>query len=321
MSKFSCYYCPKSEEKLVVSEDISCLKGQTISYPIVNSIPRFVSSANYSNDFGLQWNKFSKTQLDSTTGKSITEDRLRRCLLGNLELIKDKTILEAGSGAGRFTEILLKYQAKVHSFDLSNAVEANMKNNGYKGRIDIAQADISNMPFKQNNYDYVICLGVIQHTPSPENSIADLWRMVKPGGHLIFDHYRFKWRHILPPPIGIAGPLYRRIILLFDTSLRMYLIRKIVDFWYPLHWQFRKSKLMQRLLRRISPVHFYYGKLPIYSREKLYDWAFLDTHDSLTDHYKHYRSIKQIEATIKLLGCKSYKLHISSHGIEAFCTK
>ena len=321
MPKFSCYYSQKSKKKFNLLEDLSLLRGDEDSYPIINEIPRFVDSNNYARDFGLQWNKFSKTQLDSNTGQPISEDRLRRCMRGSLESLEGKTILEAGSGAGRFTEVLLKYSGIVHSFDLSNAVEANMINNGNKDNIEIAQVDILNMPYRECSYDYVICLGVLQHTPSPEKSIENLWKMVKPGGHLIFDHYRFKWRHFLPPPIGIAGPLYRYFILSLEPSTRIKWIRKIVTFWYPIHWIFRKSKFSQRLLRRLSPVHFYYGQIPIHSREELYEWAFLDTHDSLTDFYKHYRSKDQIESIIRSLGCKSFELNISNHGIEAFCTK
>ena len=34
-------------------------------YPISNFIPRFVPKSNYADNFGMQWNLFSKTQLDS----------------------------------------------------------------------------------------------------------------------------------------------------------------------------------------------------------------------------------------------------------------
>ena len=43
------------------------------SFPIVNSIPRFVGKENYTEDFGLQWNVFRKTQLDSYTGTNLTK--------------------------------------------------------------------------------------------------------------------------------------------------------------------------------------------------------------------------------------------------------
>src|SRR4026207_437370 len=45
------------------------------SYPIVQSVPRFVPQENYSSSFGFQWNRFRRTQLDSTTGQPISSQR------------------------------------------------------------------------------------------------------------------------------------------------------------------------------------------------------------------------------------------------------
>ncbi len=42
--------------------------------------------------------------------------------------MKGETILEAGSGAGRFTEIMVKTGANILSFDFSSAVDANRGN-------------------------------------------------------------------------------------------------------------------------------------------------------------------------------------------------
>ncbi|HEX4950044.1 MAG TPA: class I SAM-dependent methyltransferase, partial [Blastocatellia bacterium] len=79
--------------------------GQSgITYPIRNGIPRFVTTDNYAAAFGLQWLKFAQTQLDSYTGAPLSEMRLERCLGEPLSNLQGKNVLEAGSGAGRFTE-------------------------------------------------------------------------------------------------------------------------------------------------------------------------------------------------------------------------
>ena len=49
-------------------------------FPIINNIPRFIDSSNYAKSFGLQWKKFSKTQLDSYTKTNISKKRLERLL-------------------------------------------------------------------------------------------------------------------------------------------------------------------------------------------------------------------------------------------------
>ena len=291
------------------------------SYPIIRGIPRFVGAENYSNNFGAQWNMFPKTQLDSFTGLDHSETRLARCLRGNLASLKAKKVLEAGSGAGRFTEVLLKYGAEVNSFDYSNAVEANAKNNGDHDNLVLVRADIRKIPFPKASYDFVICLGVLQHTPSPEESIKCLWEMVRPGGALVVDHYLWKWRVILPPPFRDSEAIYRQLILRLPGKDRFKFVKALTDFWFPWHWRFKDSLFMQRILRRVSPVHFYYPDLKLRDRQMYYEWALLDTHDGTTDFYKHHRTLHQIRKFIEEIGASDIVVEIGGNGIEAFCRK
>lgn len=84
-------------------EELISVSGRR--YPIVKGIPRFVPAENYADAFGEQWNRFPKTQLDSHTGRIVSEERLARCMRGMLQKIPSKRVLEAGSGAGRFTAV------------------------------------------------------------------------------------------------------------------------------------------------------------------------------------------------------------------------
>ncbi len=310
--------------------DGSCLRveGSTLAsdesgktYPIVAGIPRFVSADNYSADFGSQWKMFPKTQLDSFSGVRVSEARLARCLGGDLTVLKDKAVLEAGSGAGRFTEILLKFGAKVSSFDFSSAVEANASNNGSSEQLLLVQADVRHIPFQKAYFDYVVCLGVLQHTPDPEQSIRCLWEMLKPGGSLIVDHYPWKWRIVIPPPIGEALAIYRRFILLLRRSVRFRAVEKLTNFWFPFHWAMRDSPFAQRILRRLSPVIFHYPDVQLRDRQMFYEWALLDTHDATTDVYKHRRTRRQIEAALNEIGATNIVVTEGGNGIEALCRK
>lgn len=320
-----------------MNEDLSALRdpvsGSTLEmvgsklvagaseYPVVGAIPRFVPVSNYADDFGKQWNRFPKVQLDSHTGTKMSENRLARCLRGELPLLAGKRVLEAGSGAGRFTEVLLKAGAVVASFDFSNAVEANASNNGDSDRLTLVQGDIRHIPFTPEHYDYVICLGVVQHTPSPEETIASLWRMVKPGGRLVIDHYRFRWRFALPTPVGDAASVYRWLTLRLPARWRYKFVERVTNFWFPIHWRFKDSLLTQRVIRRFSPVRFYYPELERNDRELHYSWSLLDTHDSTTDFYKHLRSVEQITAILESLGATEIVADKGGNGVEAWCRK
>ena len=309
------------EENLPIDiKDNEIISKSGNKYKIIDGIPRFVDVSNYSDNFGLQWKKFSKTQLDSYSGLKISEERMVRCLGIDPSLLKDKFILEAGSGAGRFTEILIKYEANVHSFDYSTAVEANAINNNDENLI-LAQADIRKIPFQKKFYDFVICLGVLQHTPDPDESIRSLWSMLKPGGKLILDHYLFKWRVFLPPPFGQALGIYRRLILFMPKKWRYNIVKKLVDFWFPFHWKFRNNYFITRVLRRLSPVIFHYENIKLKDKEMYYQWSLLDTHDSTTDDYKHLKKPEQIKKCLKSLGAIDIKITEAGNGIEANCTK
>ena len=109
-------------------------------------MPRFVASDDYAAAFGWQWTHFQKSQLDSYTGTTISRDRLTRCLGGSLSIVRGKAVLEAGCGAGRFTEILIESGARVVAADLSSAVDANYANCGAATDYFVWQADIRRLP-------------------------------------------------------------------------------------------------------------------------------------------------------------------------------
>lgn len=310
---------PASDEPLKRQGE-SLVAPSGSSFPIVASIPRFVPSQNYAADFGAQWKRFPRTQLDSTTGLTISEDRLSRCLRGELERVRGSRVLEAGSGAGRFTEILLKLGAQLDSFDYSAAVEANAANNGGH-EFTLVQADINAMPYERACYDYVLCLGVLQHTPDTETSIARLWEMVAPGGRLVIDHYGWNLWLRLPPPLGDAEKAYRAVILRLPPEKRWPAVKRLVDFWFPIYWWAKDRPLLRKMLSRLAGIHFYHGRLPLSSRQQHYEWSLLDTHDGMTDVFKRFRTVAQIRGSLERLGAVDIHVSKGGNGVEAWCRK
>ena len=313
----SVFLDPETRGSLSPGNESELVSEEGIAYPVVKGIPRFVGSENYAQAFGSQWNDFPKTQLDSHTGLPITEERLERCFQGRLPDIRGRKVLEAGSGAGRFTEILLKYGARLHSFDFSLAVEANASNNGPHASLSLAQADIRRIPYPRASYDFVVCLGVIQHTPDPEESIRHLWEMVAPGGYLVIDHYRRKKRDLLPLP----NKAYRAIIRRLPSRYQMNVVKSLTDFWFPIYWRFRDFPLVLSVLGKLSPLCFYYPGIALADRQMHYEWSLLDTHDATTDWYKHLRTADEIKGLLESIGAESVTVVNDGNGVEAFCTK
>jgi len=174
-----------------------------MTYPIKNYIPRFVPEKNYADNFGYQWNLYTETQYDTSLKLPMSESRFYKTTNWPNRL-DGELILEAGCGAGRFTEIALATNATVISFDYSSAVDANYKMNGNNPNLLILQADIFTPPIKAGIFDKVYCMGVIQHTPDPKKAFMTLPKFLKRGGKIAIDVY-------LKEGIGKWLTSYRRI--------------------------------------------------------------------------------------------------------------
>jgi len=284
-------------------------------YKIKEGIPRFVVSENFTSSFGLQWNQFQKTQLDSHTNTTMSEDRVRVALPMPLESIKGLKIIEAGSGAGRFTEVLLKYGAIVYSFDLSNAVSANFANNMPHKNLTIFQGDIEDIPFNDNFFDISICLGVMQHTRDFSKSLNEISRVTKAGGIISFDHYKTHIGHYTSMYL-----VYWAIIKRIPKKFQLRVTNFLTKIFFPVHWAFREYPLIQYLLRRISPISFYYGMFDL-DKEQHYELSKLDTHDKNTDHYKRMVSEKKLNNIVKKFHFMEFTIFQGGTGLQCIIKK
>src|SRR5215208_6434710 len=120
---------------------------------LVSGIPRFGDVENYSDSFGFQWNRFAETQLHPSSA-----EMLWRLTAWKPQELSGLDILEVGSGAGRFSRVILEETgANLYSVDYSSAVDANWRNNGHiaRERFHLFQASIYEMPFPDNSFDKV----------------------------------------------------------------------------------------------------------------------------------------------------------------------
>lgn len=88
-------------------------------------------------------------------------------------------ILDVGCGLGRLLSKLKEYDR--YGMDISKAYLSHaMKVGG-----EFCMARVEDMPYKNNFFDTVVCTDVLEHVLDLNLAISQIFRVIKPGGHLI----------------------------------------------------------------------------------------------------------------------------------------
>lgn len=293
---------------------ISCTNCSSV-YPVADAIPRFVQRNNYAASFGYQWKKFKQTQL-TVEQKQISKDRFYITTKWP-ENLKDQLILEAGCGTGRFTEIALKTQARIYSFDLSDAVDSareNLKDKPLAANYHIFQADICKIPLPYAMFDKIYCFGVLQHCPDVKKAFLSLVPFLKPGGELVIDCYlrqplrdMFNLKYLLRPFFKWWKPSW----LFAFCSLAISLAYDIKSF-------FVKIPLAGGILAKLIPI----GKLnyePEYhfSKSEMKEIKTLSLFDALSPRYDNPQRLSDFRAWMENAGMEILELTTGYNGINA----
>ena len=261
-----------TEGARVMSGHLACPACNS-RWPIVEGVPRFVSADNYARSFGAEWKLFSRTQLDSHTGTTISRDRFVEVTQVQPAQLAGKTVLECGCGMGRFLEVVAREGAEVVGIDFSVAVESAFQNLRDYPNVTIIQADLFNLPLKFEAFDLVYSIGVLHHTPSTRQALEAVGRHVRPGGALAAWVYH---RHAFVKPHHLYHYVFRR--LRPETALRL------VRWYHPVPWFLRRIPIVGKALAAPLPISDYRGKLPLTAEQQL-EWSYLDTIDKMTPWY------------------------------------
>lgn len=121
-------------------------------------------------------------------------------------------VLDAGCGTGRALPALraaVGPRGTVLGADLTAAMLETAAHAGRDRSGLLLQADAARLPVRSHALDAVFAAGLIGHLPQPERDLAELARVVRPGGLLALFH-----------PIGRAALAARHGRTLTDDDLR-----------------------------------------------------------------------------------------------------
>jgi SAM-dependent methyltransferase len=229
--------------------------------------------------------------------------------------MKGQLILEAGCGAGRFTQVTLDTGAQLFSFDYSNSVDANLRNNGISENLHLFQADIYNIPLKIKVFDKVFCFGVLQHTPNVKMAFMSLLPYLKDEGEVVIDVYARLWFHPVMPRYVVRrllGPLTRRM----KPSVLYEIVAKIVPILLPIKILLRRIPLAGKYVSYLIPVSNYKGVLPL-TDEQLLEWGTLDTFDMLSPRFDNPQRLDDVRGWLVEASLTGIEVKYGPNGINA----
>jgi SAM-dependent methyltransferase len=91
-------------------------------------------------------------------------------------------VLDVGCGRCPYKEIILKFPntKKYIGLDIDSAIvyDKNIRPDFYW--------DGKKMPFKNDSFDTVMATEVLEHCPNPLDTLSEIFRVLKKGGHFIF---------------------------------------------------------------------------------------------------------------------------------------
>ena len=277
--------------------------------PIHQGIPRFVREPDYVASFGMQWNRFRRTQIDRFNHTTLSRDRLLSGTGWQRGDVHGARVLEVGCGAGRFTQVLLDLGAQVRAVDGSTAVEACYENFGQHPNLCIVQADAYRLPFQRRSFDKVFCYGVLQHTPDPARLFRHLVTYLKPGGEIAIDVYHRGW--VLEP--YKSKYLYRPLTTRMPKDTLFRLIQWYVPRWLPMDTWIKRAPVIGRLLGMLVPC-WNYHYLPLSPRQRE-EWAVLDTFDALASTYDRPQTLGTVRRWFQEAKLVDVQVRLGGNGV------
>ena len=161
--------CPKCRSYLEISSELYHCDNCTITYHkenskisfLINPIAHGNNTLNQIKNIVKKFPIVYKILSEVVAPVHISKKTLKKII----QEINDKSMLALNIGSG-----ITNYSTQIINFDSQQFVNVQVV------------GDLFSLPFRDDTFDYVFSIYVLEHVPNPELAIKEMHRVLKPGG-------------------------------------------------------------------------------------------------------------------------------------------
>lgn len=208
LSFLKCPYCPLGKLAKKGRKKIICNECQ-VEYDLVKDVPILIKKNLLNSQEKDQIDWFNR-HYSRFSGKYHLENwrlSMLKRVFGSVPAGKVKTYLDIGCGATGYTVIEAAKRYGWKSFGVDISLEAVLRAKALAEKEGVSQetaflvCSAENLPFKDNLFDYVSALGVLEHLRNDQQVIKAVAKITKMGGRFYIctpNTYKRIWPFLWP---------------------------------------------------------------------------------------------------------------------------
>ena len=136
-----------------------------------------MSSKQYFKEIATEWDGMAN---------SFFGDGPKMTISAMVDWDKVDTAADLGCGSGYLTEEILAHQKQVISVDQSQEMLDQVKKKFQSDQVETRKGDGGDIPIQDGEVELAVANMFLHHVDNPEETIAEAYRILKPGGRWIF---------------------------------------------------------------------------------------------------------------------------------------